>query len=154
MKISAILSTFLLVFVLSCGGNQQQQAPQKEEQAAQQESMEQSTQQAGIQVDLAQLASPKCMGCGMDMTKHAIMDTVTYEGKLYAFCSKECKEKFLSDPEKHIHQHMGEHMEHMEGKMEQHEMEHEHGNGEQMEHHEKMEHKMGTKEEVRKNVEY
>ncbi len=160
MKFSAFLMSLVVIFALGCGGNQQQQEPQQEEKAAQQ-TMEQTTQQGGVQVDISQLASTKCPVCGMDLTKHMVMDTARYEGKLYGFCSAEDREKFMSDPAKYMQQHQemmkgmmeGGHMEggHMEG--------HEHKMGEGEGHEHKMgenEHKMktGTKEEAKENVQY
>jgi YHS domain-containing protein len=35
--------------------------------------------------------------CGMPLTA-GFEDTTHYKGKLYGFCSKECKEAFLKDP--------------------------------------------------------
>ncbi len=35
--------------------------------------------------------------CGMPL-KYGLEDTLHYKGKLYGFCSKECKEEFLKDP--------------------------------------------------------
>ena len=35
--------------------------------------------------------------CGMPL-KAGLEDTTTYKGKLYGFCSKECKDAFLADP--------------------------------------------------------
>lgn len=35
--------------------------------------------------------------CGMPL-KAGLEDTTTYKGKLYGFCSKECKDAFLKDP--------------------------------------------------------
>jgi YHS domain-containing protein len=35
--------------------------------------------------------------CGMPVTA-GIMDTVHYNGKVYGFCSDECKQLFLKDP--------------------------------------------------------
>ncbi len=35
--------------------------------------------------------------CGMPLTA-GLEDTTTYKGKLYGFCSKECKEAFLKEP--------------------------------------------------------
>jgi YHS domain-containing protein len=39
--------------------------------------------------------------CGMPI--HAgLLDSTVYKGKLYGFCSKECKEAFLKDPNSYI----------------------------------------------------
>ena len=35
--------------------------------------------------------------CGMPL-KYGLEDSATYKGKLYGFCSRECKEAFLKDP--------------------------------------------------------
>jgi YHS domain-containing protein len=37
--------------------------------------------------------------CGMPLTASTIEDTVHYNGKVYGFCSDECKQIFLKDPE-------------------------------------------------------
>jgi YHS domain-containing protein len=36
--------------------------------------------------------------CGMPLTA-GLEDTTRYKGKLYGFCSKECKEEFLKNPD-------------------------------------------------------
>lgn len=46
-------------------------------------------------------AVKKDLSCGMP-TSAGVSDTVTYKGKLYGFCAKECKEDFLKDPEAHL----------------------------------------------------
>jgi YHS domain-containing protein len=53
--------------------------------------------------DLTKLnfAVKKDLTCGMP-TSAGVSDTVTYKGKLYGFCAKECKEDFLKDPEGHL----------------------------------------------------
>jgi len=50
--------------------------------------------------DLARLAfaSPKDLSCGMPVSA-GVSDTTTYKGKLYGFCSAECKEDFLKNAE-------------------------------------------------------
>ena len=39
--------------------------------------------------------------CGMPV-RAGIADTVTYKGKLYGFCAKECKDEFLKDPQQYL----------------------------------------------------
>jgi YHS domain-containing protein len=39
--------------------------------------------------------------CGMPVSA-GVSDTVTYKGKLYGFCSPECKADFLSKPEEYL----------------------------------------------------
>ncbi len=46
-------------------------------------------------------ASSKDLNCGMPLSS-GIGDTAHYKGKIYGFCSKECKEEFLKDPEAHL----------------------------------------------------
>lgn len=41
--------------------------------------------------------------CGMKTADH-LSDTATYKGNVYGFCSTMCKEEFLKNPEKHIHE--------------------------------------------------
>lgn len=41
--------------------------------------------------------------CGMKTSEH-LSDTVHYEGKVYGFCSAMCKEEFLEEPTKYIHE--------------------------------------------------
>jgi YHS domain-containing protein len=46
-------------------------------------------------------ASTKDLSCGMPISA-GLSDTATYKGKLYGFCSPECKADFLKDPEAHL----------------------------------------------------
>jgi YHS domain-containing protein/TusA-related sulfurtransferase len=39
--------------------------------------------------------------CGMDVSKERSIKA-EYEGKVYYFCAKHCKERFLKEPEKYI----------------------------------------------------
>lgn len=43
-------------------------------------------------------ASKMDLACGMLLTA-GIQDTAHYKGKVYGFCSKECKDEFLKTPE-------------------------------------------------------
>ncbi len=46
-------------------------------------------------------ASKKDLNCGMPLSA-GIEDTAHYKGKIYGFCSKECKDAFLKNPEAEI----------------------------------------------------
>lgn len=43
-------------------------------------------------------ASTKDLNCGMPLSA-GLEDTAHYKGKIYGFCSKECKDDFLKNPE-------------------------------------------------------
>lgn len=137
MRVIAVF-VFLAAFALiNCSGNQRSQQEG--------EGMQEQLQQAGISIDPAMLAVEKCLPCGMDLREHAIMDTVTYEGKLYGFCSTADKEKFLANPEKYtamLHQGSSEEMD-----------SHEQTKDGTMEHQEHQ-HDARKSEEVRENVSY
>jgi YHS domain-containing protein len=45
-----------------------------------------------------EFASKMDLACGM-LLSAGIQDTVHYKGKIYGFCSKECKDDFLKTPE-------------------------------------------------------
>lgn len=48
-----------------------------------------------------QLASKIDLSCEMPLSA-GLEDTLNYKGKIYGFCSKECKDEFLKEPEAHI----------------------------------------------------
>jgi len=52
--------------------------------------------QAGriLEIPLDRLALPYCPECEMSFERFPIADTLTYEGKLYGFCSEGCKKAF------------------------------------------------------------
>ena len=43
----------------------------------------------------------KDLTCNMPLTA-GVQDTVHYKGKLYGFCSKECKDAFLKNPSSYL----------------------------------------------------
>lgn len=45
--------------------------------------------------------SKKDLVCGMPVTA-GVSDTAHYEGKVYGFCAKECKDEFLKDPKQYL----------------------------------------------------
>jgi YHS domain-containing protein len=63
--------------------------------------METTTADGGIKIELASLALPDDPVCGMALSD-GVADTLTYNGKLYGFCSPGCKEDFLKEPTKYL----------------------------------------------------
>jgi YHS domain-containing protein len=55
-----------------------------------------------VNIQLTDLASDKDLFCGMTLVKGAINDTANYQGKVYGFCSNECKTEFEKNPESHL----------------------------------------------------
>lgn len=55
-----------------------------------------------VDIKLSQLASNKDMNCDMTLAEGSIVDTATYQGKIYGFCSPECKADFLATPDAHL----------------------------------------------------
>ncbi|MCX7607084.1 MAG: hypothetical protein N2170_07470 [Bacteroidia bacterium] len=49
----------------------------------------------GIHISVDRLALPYCPECEMHFGRYPVADTLTYEGKLYGFCSQGCKEAFV-----------------------------------------------------------
>ncbi|MDE3248055.1 MAG: YHS domain-containing protein [Bacteroidota bacterium] len=95
MRMLTLLVTLGLI-VSSCQENSTQPAPAPENKAM-------AAQAEAVDSTLAKLsfASKKDPSCGMPL-KAGLTDTSSYKGKLYGFCSKECKEDFLKDPEAHL----------------------------------------------------
>jgi YHS domain-containing protein len=60
-----------------------------------------SEQQATPKFTAAMVDNLKDPSCGMPVSA-GIEDTVHYKGKVIGFCSKECRDEFMKDPEKNI----------------------------------------------------
>jgi YHS domain-containing protein len=58
-------------------------------------------QQASPKFTADMVDNKKDFACGMPVTA-GINDTAHYEGKVYGFCSKECKDEFLKDPKGYL----------------------------------------------------
>jgi len=64
-------------------------------------SVDDSTKQLTSSLDSLEVDNKKDPSCGMP-TKGHVADTTTYQGKLYGFCSSECKAEFLKNPAAHV----------------------------------------------------
>ena len=56
------------------------------------------------EITVSQLASNKDFVCGMEVADGGIADTASYEGKIYGFCSAECKAEFVKNPSSYLAQ--------------------------------------------------
>ena len=56
------------------------------------------------EIKLSALSSNKDFVCGMDLEGGAIADTTSFEGKVYGFCSAECKSEFVKKPASYLAQ--------------------------------------------------
>lgn len=54
-----------------------------------------------ITIDTSLLTKKIDVVCNMSVKKK-VVDTMSYQGKLYAFCGKGCKEEFAKDPSSYI----------------------------------------------------
>ena len=54
-----------------------------------------------INIKESDLASKQDPVCGMPAFKY-MEDTTVYKGKIYAFCSKECKADFMKNPGEYV----------------------------------------------------
>ena len=57
-----------------------------------------------IVVKLSDLSSNKDFVCDMPLEEGGITDTASFEGKLYGFCSTECKDSFALKPSSYLAQ--------------------------------------------------
>ena len=91
---------FGLLVALLFGSNSCNHKAQEQTAASQAPAVEKK----GIDIKLSQLASNKDFNCDMTLEEGSIADTASYQGKLYGFCSSECKAEFLKDPQSHLTQ--------------------------------------------------
>jgi YHS domain-containing protein len=56
---------------------------------------------ARINIAETDLADKKDVVCGMPAFQY-LSDTAVYNGKIYGFCSKDCKNDFLKDPASYL----------------------------------------------------
>lgn len=53
-----------------------------------------STEAKKVEIKLSDLSANQDFVCGMPLEEGSVADTFRYEGKLYGFCSSECKDSF------------------------------------------------------------
>ena len=86
----------LLISSLVMGScNQKATAPKTEDKPA-------ATESKSVNIKLSELATNKDLNCDMPLSEGAIADTASYQGKIYGFCSSECKADFMKDPQAHL----------------------------------------------------
>ena len=82
---------FIALIVGSCANYEQPKQINKKDSGAMQSEVPQS-------IDVRFVDNTKDPSCGMPVTA-GISDTTRYNGKVYGFCSKECKDNFLKNPQ-------------------------------------------------------
>jgi YHS domain-containing protein len=89
MKINLLLALFVLTNLFACKNTNNMETPHKD-----------STTVAVPKqpFDSVAFASKKDVACGMLLTA-GVTDTAHYNGKIYGFCSPECKTDFLKTPD-------------------------------------------------------
>ncbi len=95
MKNTSILVSFLVVAVLIISCSNQQLNKNTEPDVAL------VTNTDTVKITAAMVDNKRDPSCGMPVSA-GIGDTAHYKGKVLGFCSKECKDDFLKDPEKNI----------------------------------------------------
>lgn len=57
-----------------------------------------------MEIKLSDLSINKDFVCGMSLEEGGVADTTSYDGKLYGFCSPECKTEFAKNPSSYLAQ--------------------------------------------------
>lgn len=92
-----IIAAFLIANVFAaCSGNVKKEAPAVATENKDSMAVKQEALYKDVKFD-----SPKDLACGMPVTA-GVADTAHYKGKVYGFCSKECKDEFLKSPEQYL----------------------------------------------------
>lgn len=88
---------FILCFVLATACNNAEKQPSSASDSAQKNTMHHSPSNTNTQkFQHLQFASNKDLVCGMPLSA-GIEDTAVVNGKIYGFCSKECKDEFVKN---------------------------------------------------------
>lgn len=92
MKFNSIFTLFLLMVLLACKSRNEAKGI---------ETPHKDSTTAGIPKQGftgIEFASKMDLACGMPLTE-GIHDTAHYKGRIYGFCSEDCKKEFLKTPE-------------------------------------------------------
>lgn len=92
MRFNSIL-LYISLFAGACQHDLRRQEKQKESLVQRRLVIEEKNKFPAIKFD-----AKKDLACGMPLAA-GIEDTAHYKGKVYGFCSKECKDDFLKNPE-------------------------------------------------------
>ncbi|WP_218836991.1 MULTISPECIES: YHS domain-containing protein [unclassified Hydrotalea] len=88
-----IVAASALLFLAACANNNEKTEVKKDTAAA----MAPMPMQAKFTADMVD--NQRDPSCGMP-ARAGLEDTVHYKGHVIGFCSKECKDEFMKDPEK------------------------------------------------------
>ncbi len=100
-KIIVVITT--AAALAACGGNEKgnagTEAGKTNEAAMQAEKNAPAKDFSGVTLDAG-----KDLVCGMPVKVSSIEDTAAYNGKVYGFCSEECKAEFVKNPATYLAQ--------------------------------------------------
>jgi YHS domain-containing protein len=82
----------------ACNNNQSDKSSNIEQPDSTQKGSTAAVDSAKKKITVAMVDNKKDPNCGMPVTA-GIEDTVHYKGKVYGFCSDECKQAFLKNPD-------------------------------------------------------
>lgn len=85
-----LTSSIILIACFACNQPAQKQETPKNEKMMVEDSAKAHLKKLSFDVK-------KDLVCGMPVSA-GVEDTLSYKGKLYGFCSKECKDEFVKDP--------------------------------------------------------
>ena len=90
------IAFILLAIITSCNNSQETKVVSNP--TVSPETMKKdSITETKIIIKESDLADQKDLVCGMPAFRY-LADTAVYKGKIYGFCSEDCKDEFLKDP--------------------------------------------------------
>ncbi len=90
-----------LLFLAACNNQQKQAQADSADSAATMQHNAGNGTDTLHRFSLSLVDDPKDLVCGMPL-KVALEDTVHYQGKVYGFCSQECKHSFQQNPTAYV----------------------------------------------------